>query len=802
MFSNYLKVALRNIRKHKFFAAINILGMTVGITACLLIILYVKDELSYDRFHTNARRMYQVGLHGKIGGQDVTTANTCPPLAAAMVAEIPEVESATRIGPFFGQIIVKLEDRSFLEERIFFADSNFFDFFSFRLLEGNPKTVLKEPNTVVLTEKMVKKYFGDGPALGKLLVIGNDNKSYKVTGIAEEAPPNSHFHYNFLVSAVSSESMKTTVWLNNFMYNYFILRENASLPNVDKKLGDLVVKYVGPEVEKFLGTSLKQLHDSGGQFGYYTTLVTDLHLHSKSLDGLEPGGNILYVYSFGVIAIFIMIIACINFMNMSTARSTGRAKEVGLRKTLGSLREQMIAQFLAESMLYSALSMVLALIATYLLLPAFNLLAGKELNIQALLDLKFILGIIGVTLFVGLAAGSYPAFYLTSFSVVEVLKGKIRAGLRSQGARSVLVVFQFAISIFLIIATVIVFNQLNFMQERDLGLDKHNVIYLYNIDRLGNNREPLRNAIGSRSDVTGVSFTNNSFPGVNNTTVFKAPGSDQDHIMGLYTADYDHQAVMKFKLAEGRFFSRDFPSDTSAIVLNEAAVKEFGWSDPLREEVLYNTGGSAMRHYKVIGVLRDFNFESLKEKVRPISIMLSKNDRVLAVRYQGNSRELTSGLESIWKKFSNGEPFQYRFLDQNYDELFRSEQRLGKIFTVFAGLAIFIACLGLFALAAFTAEQRTKEIGIRKALGATVPSLTLMISKEFILLVVIAFALVVIPTWFAVNWWLESFAYRIPVNPLVFLMSGAAAILIAWLTVSYQSLKAASTDPVSSLRYE
>ena len=453
-------------------------------------------------------------------------------------------------------------------------------------------------------------------------------------------------------------------------------------------------------------------------------------------------------------------------------------------------------------MLYSLMSMALALIATYLLLPAFNLLAGKELTIHALLDVSFILGIVGVALFVGLVAGSYPAFYLTSFSVVEVLKGKARAGLKSQTARSVLVVFQFAISIFLIIATVIVFNQLSFMQERDLGFDKHNVVYLYNVDRLGSSREPFRNAISGRSDVTAVSFTNNSFPGVNNTTVFKAQGSDQDHIMGLYTADYDHQAVMKFNLAQGRYFSRDFPSDSSAIVLNEAAVREFGWSDPLHEEVLYNGDNNVPRRYKVIGVLRDFNFESLREKVRPISVMLSKNARVLAVRYNGSSRDVVSGLESLWKKFSNGEPFQYKFLDQNYDELFRSEQRLSKIFSVFSGLAIFIACLGLFALAAFTAEQRTKEIGIRKALGATVSSLTLMISREFIMLVVIAFGLVSVPTWFAVNWWLQSFAYRIPINPVVFLMGGVAAVLIAWLTVSYQSLKAASTDPVSSLRYE
>src|SRR5258706_6196912 len=547
------------------------------------------------------------------------------------------------------------------------------------------------------------------------------------------------------------------------------------------------------------------MHESGGTYGYYATRLTDIRLHSPSQGDLEPGGNIVYVYSFGVIAIFIIIIACINFMNMSTAQSAGRAKEVGLRKTLGSQRSQMVGQFLAESMIYSILAMTLALVATYLLLPAFNMLAGKELNFLALLDFRFILEIAALMIFVGIVAGSYPAFYLTSFNAVEVLKGKLRAGVKSRGVRSALVIFQFAISIFLMIATVVVFNQLEYMQQRDLGFDKHHVLYLTNVDRVGTGKEAFRNAITERSDVQSVSFSNNSFPGVNNTTVFKAAGSEQDHIMGLFYADYELLNVMKFKVTQGRYFSKDFPSDSLGIILNEAAVREFGWADPLKEEILYKGGDDnniKERRFRVVGVLRDFNFESLKEKVRPISIMLSKTSRLLAVRYQGNPKEVVAGIEGLWKQYAAGAPFQYKFLDENYDELFRAEQRLSKIFTVFAGLAIFIACLGLFALAAFTAEQRTKEIGIRKAMGATVGGLTLMISKEFTWLVIIAFGVVIVPTWFAVNWWLESFAYRIEVQPWVFVMGGVVSILVAWLTVSYQSLKAASTSPVTSLRYE
>jgi putative ABC transport system permease protein len=801
MIKNYLKVTFRNILKHKFFSAINILGMTVGITACLLIILYIKDELGFDRFHAKADRIYQVGLHGKIGGQDIKTSNTCPPMAHALTEEVPEVESSFRLSPYFGQVIVKLDEKAFPEQHVFFADSNFFDFFSFRLVKGDPKTALVEPNTVVLTEKIAQKYFGEGEAVGKLLTIGNDSKAYKVTGVVEEAPPNSHFHYQLLLSSASADYLKSTEWLNNFMYTYFALREKASIGPVEEKLKGMVVKYVGPEIERMMGIPLKQMEKQGGEYGYFLTPLTAIHLHSTSQDGIEPGGNIVYVYSFGIIAIFIIIIACINFMNMSTAQSAGRGKEVGLRKTLGSLREQMIGQFLAESMIYSVIAMILALVATYLLIPSFNTLAGKELTSGALFDFRFMLGMVGVTIFVGLAAGSYPAFYLTSFNVVEVLKGKVRAGVKSRGVRSALVVFQFSISIFLIIATVIVYNQLAFMQERDLGFDKKNVLYLYNLDKLGTNREAFRNALAARSDVAAVSFTNNAFPGVNNTTVFKAAENDQDHIMGLFRSDYEHQNVMKFKMEKGRYFSKDFPSDTLAIILNETAVREFGWTDPLNQEIRYR-GDDVERRYRVIGVVKDFNFETLKAKVRPLSIMLTKTNSVLAVRYQGGSKEIVSGIEQQWKKFAASEPLQYKFLDQNYDELFRAEQRLSKIFTVFSGLAIFIACLGLFALAAFTAEQRTKEIGIRKAMGASVSSLALMMSREFIWLVIIAFGLVCVPTWFAVNWWLQSFAFHVPMDLTVFFIGGITAVLVAWMTVSYQSIRAASADPVKSLRYE
>lgn len=800
MLRNYLKVAIRNILKHKFYSAINVLGMTIGVTACILIVLYVVDEMSYDRFHEKAGRMYQVGLHGKIGGQEIRTANTCPPLWRAMAEEIPDVEATTRIAEFWGSV-VKYGDQAFNEDRVYYADSNFFNFFSFKLLSGDPGTALKNPQSVVLTQDMATKYFGDEQPLGKMMIIG-DTVAYKVTGIAANPPGNSHFKFNMLVSSSSASRLQDQIWLNNYLYTYFILNEHGSLENVKRRLSELVVKYVGPEIERFMGVSLDQVQQQGGVYGFFPTKVTDIRLHATTRDGLEPGGNIVYVYFFGAVALFIIVLACINFMNLATARSAGRAREVGLRKALGSLRIQMVGQFLAESLVYSFLAVLLAVAASYMLLPTFNELSGKNLTMEYLMHPWFIGGLLAFVLFVGILSGSYPAFYLTSFNAVEVLKGKLRSGLKSKGIRSALVVFQFGVSIFLIIFTASVYLQLKYMQNRNLGMDKNNVLIVGNTWRLQNNRQPFRNAIDGFAGVEKTSFSNNTFPGVNNTTVFKAADSEQDHIMGQYFADYEHADVLHLEMVQGRFFSRDFPSDSTAIILNEAAVREFGWDDPLKEEVLYLDQNNEPLHLRVIGVMKDFNFESLKEQIRPLAIRLANWGGDLAIRYDGNPSDLVSQIEKLWKSYAPSEPFEYFFLDENFDELFRAEQRLGTIFTILSGLAIFVAGLGLFALASFTGEQRTREIGIRKVMGATVSGLVYLLSREFTTLVLMAFIPGALIGWWVVNEWLASFAYRTTINPWIFVLTGVASVVIAWLTVGFQALKAALTNPANALRYE
>jgi len=799
MFKNYFVVTLRNMLKYKFFTAINMIGMTVGIASCLLLMLYVSNELTYDNFHPDADRLYQVDLHGKVGGQDIRIASTCPPMAAALVSDMPEVESSMRIASM-RDAVFRSGDKMFTERKVFYVDSNFFQFFGYRLLQGDAITALKEPNSIVLDENLSEKYFGTEDPVGKIIQIGGERKSYKVTGVVEQAPANSHFDYHALVSASGAEHLRRAIWLNNFMYTYFKLKPNASVAGVEEKFMGMVEKYVGPEIEKFMGTSLKQMQEAGGAYGYYTTPVKAIHLHSTSQDDLEPGGSMMYVYFFSGIGIFILLIACINFMNLATARSAGRAKEVGMRKALGSLRTQMIAQFLSESVLYSLMAVVLALGTVYFLLPYFNVLSGKELSIAFLGEPIVLAGIVALILVVGLVAGSYPAFYLTSFSSVEVLKGKVRSGLKSKGIRSFLVVFQFALSIFLIIFTAVVFQQINYMQEKNLGIDKNNILILDNAYRLDKNREAFRNAINQETGVVKASFTNNSFPGVNNTTAVKGVGNDQDHIMGVYYADYDHMDVMKFEMKLGRYFSRDFPSDSTAILLNEAAAKEFGWENPVGEEVLYNDG--TPKTFKVIGVFKNFNFESFKDQVRPISIILTRNAGTLLIRYDGKSSDIVATAERLWKQFAPNEPFEYSFMDQSFDRLFRAEQRMGQLFSIFSGLAILIACLGLFALAAFTAEQRTKEMGIRKSLGASTLSLNLLMSSEFIKLVIIAFVPASVLGWYVSSTWLQGFVYRIDISPLVFVLSGVTAVVIAWLTVSVQSLKAAAANPVQSLRYE
>lgn len=509
MFKNFITVAVRSILKHKFYSFINIAGLVIGMTCCLFIYVYVQDELSYDKFHKDYQNIYRVGLYGKIAGQEIYTSTSCIPLGPTMTAEIPGAEEMVRLIPTFQarEVPLRYEELVFLEEKVMYADSNFFSFFTFDLVEGNTNTVLREPNSIVLTEALAQKYFPNTEAVGKTLLVGNDRAPMKVTGIAKEPPTNSHLRFKAIISYLTIEKEMFQGWTGNSIQTYFKKSPATSVAEINSKLEDLVEKYVGKEIEVGLGIKFEEFRKQGGIYSYITYPLEASHLKSMFQDDLEPSGNITYVYIFSGIGVFILVLACINFMNLSTARSAGRAKEVGLRKTLGSQRGQMIGQFLSESFVYGFIALAISMGVSFLLLPQFNLLAGKQLSLQVLASPGFIMIAFLLVMCVGILAGSYPAFYLTSFSPTEVLKGKVRAGMKSKGVRSSLVVLQFAVSTFLILATVVVYKQLNFMQNKNLGLDKQNVIVVSGTNRLGENRKAFKELVEGQSGVTVSSYT-------------------------------------------------------------------------------------------------------------------------------------------------------------------------------------------------------------------------------------------------------------------------------------------------------
>ena len=800
MFKNYLKTGIRNIVKHKFYSFINISGLTIGITAAIFITIYIADELGYDRFHENINQMYRASLHGKLGGQEIHTVATCPPLAAAMVDEIPEVSAACRLRSRSG-LIIRLDENVYTEN-VFFTDSNFFEFFTFKLIDGDPKTCLVEPQSIVMTTPMAKKYFGDEPAVGKLLSVGDENDTYKVTGVVEEPPSNSHIKFDFLISASTAEDLVNGMWINNYLNTYFTVYPESDLNNVQSKLDSMVIKYVGPVLAQFLGVSLEELLSQEGAYGYGIGAVKDIHLYSTLQHEMEPVGSVKYIYILSAIGIFLVIIACINFMNLSTAKSSGRARAVGMRKAFGSYKSQLISQFLVESTIYSLASVLIAVALVILLMPQFNLISGKNLDISILTNPWMITSLILLVIVVGFIAGSYPAFYLTNFEVAEVVKGQKSRGAKSGIIRSLLVTLQFSISIILIICTLLVYRQLQYTQNRDMGFSRENVMCMGNVQRLQNNRQAFKNALQEESNVIVASFSNNVIPGVNNTTIFRRPEVDEDHIIGVYFGDYEHVEAMGFHIIEGRNFSRDIPSDSSAIIVNEATVKELGWDNPINEELI-TFNGPEPQTLKVIGVMRDFNFQSIKREITPLILRLTNESYLMAIRYKNmTADEAVKMVEAKYRELAPSEPFDYWFLEQSFDELYRAEQRLGTLFTIFTGLTIFIACLGLFGLAAYTAEQRTKEIGIRKAMGASGFSVVKLLSTEFTKYVAIAFLISLVPSYYFIREWLNGFHYRVSWGAGIFIIGGLLALIIALLTVSYQSIKAARLNPANTLRYE
>lgn len=819
MFKNYLTIAIRNLRKHRFYTFINVAGLAIGIASCLIIVLFVLNELSYDKHHEKASRIYRINGEIKFGGNHLMLAVAPAPMAEAMLHDYPEVESAVRFRSW-GSFLVKKDEsaENFKEYNVMWVDSTFFKIFSVPVLEGNPNTSLKEPNCVAISEKTARKFFPNGSAMGQVLILDN-RLPMKVTAVFKDMPTTGHFDFDILISMAGLDDAKSTNFLSNNFNTYLLLKEGADAQALEAKLPGFVEQYHGPQAAGILGGefSMQKFQAAGNKLQYTLMPLTDIHLHSDLIAEVRPNSDIIYVYLFSAVALFILMIACINFMNLSTARSSNRAKEVGVRKVMGSLRSHLVRQFLTESILLSLFSFFLAVGFAYLFLPMFNNLSQKSLSLP-LADPNFYVVIFIASLFVGLMSGLYPSFFLSAFKPVNVLKGNVALGMKSGLIRSSLVVFQFVVSILLVIGTLTVNRQLNYIQNKKIGFEKDQVIVVHDAYALGDNiqafkEEVLKNNFMLSGTISGylpVSGTRR-----NDNTFWPEGGQPtQENMVSLqnWTVDSDYLKTLGMKLKTGRFFSMEFPSDSSTIVMNQSAVKQFNWGDdPIGKKISTFSGNNpdgspdpnSVRSFTVIGVVEDFHFESLKQNITPLAFFLNRSNGSVSFRFESqNTQDVIHAIENKWKTLAPGQPFQYSFLDEDFGRMYSAEERLGKVFVVFAGLAIVIACLGLFALTSFTAEQRTKEIGIRKVLGASVGSIVVLLSKEFGKLIIIAFVIAAPLAWFGVDWWLKNYTYKVEVGIFVYLFAGGVSFAIAWLTMSYQSIKAATSNPVNSLRSE
>ncbi|MFT3705408.1 MAG: ABC transporter permease [Agriterribacter sp.] len=813
MIRNYLKVAIRNLWRNKTFSFINIIGLATGVACFILIALYVVDELSYDRYNKNAANIYRINADIKFGGAETRYPFSSDMMGQTFKKDYPEVADYTRIYNSNGSKLVKKGTQFITEIHVAHADSTLFNVFTLPAIEGNTATALNEPNTVVITEATAQKYFGTSNAVGKIVETSENGKTlYKVTAVIKNIPSNSHFNFDFLFS-MKNVDYKWGQYLSHNFHTYLLLKPGTDVKAFEKhSFKDYVEKYVLPEAKNALSiSSMDEFAKSGNKLEYSLTPLLDLHLYSDRPFELSTGGNIQYVYIFSIVAIFILLIACVNFTNLTTARSANRAKEVGIRKVLGTERKNLMVQFLSESAVMAVLSTMLALLIVWLVLPLFNNVADKHMHFANLLSPLFIALIVLLPFIVGLMAGSYPAFFLSSFRPIEVLKGKLKTGSSNGGLRSGLVVFQFVTSIVLIVGTFIVYKQLHYIQTKNIGYNKEQVLLIDNAYSLQNNIDAYKETMLKQTGV--ISGTISGFlpiPSNRSDNIFsRTPVMDVKNGFSMqeWRVDYDYIKTLGMQLVAGRNFSKDFGADSLAVIINETTAKDMGYTDPIGKPLYtladFSSGSNAVKAYTIIGVVKDFHFESLKRDITKLGLFLSPSWGMVSFKINAaNASQIIKAAEKEWKAQVPAMPFSYKFLDAEFNNLYNGEQRVGKIAITFSILAILIACLGLFGLAAFIAEQRTKEIGIRKVLGASVGNVVTMLSKDFLKLVLIASVIAFPLAWWAMHAWLRDFAYRVDIGWWIFMVAGLIAAGIALITVSFQAIKAALANPVKSLRTE
>jgi putative ABC transport system permease protein len=806
MLSNLIKHSLRSLKRQQSYIIINITGLSIGIACSLLIALYVMYEASYDRFNAKKDRIYDIALNFRIGGQEFTEATTAYPVGATLLKEFPEVEDFLRMMRVYGATTVTYNNQIYDEENIIKADSSFFNFFTIPVLKGNPGNLLNAPGKVVLSSSMAKKIFGNENPVDKILKIGKDTATYIVTGVMGDIPGNSHFKAGLLVSLLSDSQANSQEWGNNSLNTYLLLKPNANYKNVNEKFPALILKYLGPEIQRFMNISFEEFLAKGNKYGYYLQKLTDIHLDTSIKPSFEAPGDPKLLRILSCIAVLILLVAVVNFTNLSTAQASARAKEVGIKKLSGSKRGMLITQFLSESILMSFVSTIVALIIIKLVLPFFNDMFGTSIILGLSATWFMIPFIILFALITGILAGSYPAFFLSSFSPYRVFKGGKNDSSHKGRLRKVLVILQFTISISLIVGTLIMGRQIVYMIERDPGFIKDQLLVLEKEEALGANVKSFKETISTIPGVMSVT-SSSSVPGnINNNNGYMLEGNKEETIL-MWTnyVDYKFLETYGMKLKSGRFFNKEFLADDQACILNESAIKKFN-IDPGKLRIMGYRDSGKVVYYPIIGVVSDFVFESQRNQIAPYIFRLKSESYsygYLTVKISSkNYRETIKKIETIWKEFAQDDPFKYHFVDDIMKQLYVKERQSALIAVISSILAIFIAALGLYGLTSFTLEQRTKEIGVRKAMGSSILGIYYSISREIIILISISGLLSFPVIYYVSGKWLENFYYRINPGLLTFLVGLIIALGIAVLTISYRTLRAARVNPAQSLRYE
>jgi putative ABC transport system permease protein len=806
----FLKLFLRNSFRNKTFTILNILGLAIGMASFIIIMLWVKAELSYDKYNLFADRIYRMDMYTKLNGYEGNSAYCPAPLAGTLLKDYPEIEKSVRFRSY-GKAIIRYNNTSYSENNIIYADSTVFGIFTIPVIRGNAENALAAPFTIALSESMAKKYFGYEDPINKILRLNNQS-DYRITAVYKDIPKASHFHFDFIASLYSTKEYLEQVWLSNNFQTYILFKKNADPVAFEKKLPQLIERYVAPQAAQALGTSWENLLGKGIRIQFSIQNVRDIHLRTDISGGFEAGGDMKYVYIFILIAVFIILLACINFTNLSTARSASRLKEIGMRRIFGIQKSKLSMQFMLESLLIVFAAYLIAMVLTEFSLPFFNRLTDKNLLINYF-DIKFIGAVIGLILVISFLAGIYPALYLSSFKPISILKGEMVTGRKKANFRSILVVGQFTISLILLSSVLILAKQMKFIQKKNLGYNKEQLLVVKNAYLLGKNIENFKDKLAVNPQIISVSESGflPSPSERNNGSIWRDGIISNDPLLFThFFVDYEYLKTFGMKIISGRWFSKEFSTDSSAIVINQAAVKLLGWKDPLGRKIGsilksdFDINKPVLDVYTIIGVVEDFNFNSLHEPVGALAMYLKGSNDFITCRVRPDTDifGIISFLKSKWIENAPDQPFEYDFVADSIHRQYSGESRLGTILGIFTGLAFFVSCLGLFGLALFASEQRKKEIGLRKVNGSGIGQIIWLLTVDFTKLVFIAAIIACPVSILMMRKWLESFAYRTGISWWIFAMTVSISCLIALATIGYQSYKAATTNPVNTLRSE